>query len=126
MAGDLIAQVGPAARYGYRDVLDRNDERLLDPPRLWGELADRIRESYEAEGWKQADGASFTISIAPDTALAIETGTVELRIETRVVRAVEPRCEHANHKAPAPVDGPTACPCGMVTRHPAPKETPRG
>lgn len=26
-----------------------------------------------------------------------------------------------DHVAPPPVDGPTACACGRVTRHPAPR-----
>lgn len=37
-------------------------------------------------------------------------------------------CPHSSHAAPDPTDGPTSCPCGRVTRHPAPtpKESPRG
>lgn len=124
MPGELIAEAGQVARYGYKDVLHRDDERLLDPQRLWGELAARLRESYEAAGWTHEDGSEFTLSIGP--AGALYDRSVELRIETRVVRATEPRCEHANHKAPDPVDGPTSCPCGLVTRHAAPpKETDR-
>lgn len=126
MAGELLAKVGQVARYGYSEVLARDDERLLDPHRLCAELADRMRESYEAAGWVQEDGAEVIVSIVSDTALTFTTGAVKVCIETRVVPAVEPRCEHANHKAPDPVDGPTSCPCGLVTRHPAPpKENPR-
>lgn len=108
------------------ELAEVHAERTVDRHAAAPDVEDVARQLVTA---LHAEAAALGARLARDAvwlSVQYEPGLDRFTTKTATVHAyatVEPipaPCKHATHRAPDPVDRPTACPCGMVTRHPAP------
>lgn len=131
MADPQYAAGEPERRdYSLQWEFREEDPILLDRDRLERRMTDELRIRMAEDGVELAADYRLPGFTLHRHGGFVPPGHVVARIECQV--AILPplpwkpdaHCPHADHKAPEPIDGPTSCPCGRVTRHAAPtKET---